>query len=159
MKNIILTFLISLITIPGFGQVRSFIDFKKYEVVDSLPLERITIHFNKEVDDDNLISLGDGDYLAPLPHNDKMIILTNKERTKAVVLYNSYCFGRHLEFDIQENERRIVLYHKDNNLYCGYIYDKAGKVCKYFESKKEFNRFMKHRIFKLRLNDNRRKTN
>lgn len=125
--------------------------YAQFEVVDSLPLERIMIHFNKEIDDEKLISLGEGDYMAPVPHKDNMIIRTNSDRTKAVVLYNSYCFGRHLVFDVQENDRRLILYHKDNNLYCGYIYDKKFKVCKYFESRKEYNRFIRNKFFRPNL--------
>ena len=90
--------------------------------------------------------------MAPLPHNDNLVIKTNKDRTKAIVLYNSYCFGRHLEFEVQENDRRIVLYNQDDKGYCGYIYDKYYKVAKYFESKKEFNRFMRRPLF-MRTNN------
>lgn len=147
MKRIILLLLMTLCMSVCFGQ-RSFRDYlNQYEVVDSLPLERISIHFNKEVDNEDFINMGDGDYLAPLPHKDKMIIKTNSDKTKAVVLYNSYCFGRHLEFNVEENERRMILWFKDKNLYCGYIYDKTYKVCKYFESKREFKRFTRRPIF------------
>ena len=115
--------------------------FAQYEKLDSLPLERIMIHFDKEIDDEKFISLGDGDYLVNVPHKDRMLIRTNSDRTKAIVIYNSYCFGRHLPFNIEENEKRIVLWYKDNRTYCGYIYDKEFKVCKYFESKKQFKRY------------------
>lgn len=159
MKKFILTFLFALIATLGFSQpnhvrhdFRPNIDLSQYSVVDSLPLERITIYFEKEIDDDRLISLGSGYYMAPLPHNDNLVIKTNKDRTKAIVLYNSYCFGRHLEFEVQENDRRIVLYNQDDKGYCGYIYDKYYKVAKYFESKKEFNRFMRRPLF-MRTNN------
>lgn len=154
MKKIILTILFALIATFSFSQpnyvqhhFRPEINLSQYNVVDSLPLERITIHFDKEIDDERFISLGSGDYMAPLPHNDKIIIKTNEDRTKAIVLYNSYCFGRHLEFDIQENEKRIVLYNQNDKGFCGYIYDKKYKVAKYFESKKEYKHFMKRPLF------------
>ena len=152
MKKFILTLVFVFITTLSFAQAPhmhhfNHIDLNKYEVVDSLPLERITIHVNKEIDGENIIDLGGGEYLAPIPHKDNIIIRTNTDRTKAIVLYNSYCFGRHLEFDIQENERRIVLYKQSSNGYCGYIYDKYYKVAKYFESKKEYKRFMKIPMF------------
>lgn len=154
MKKFILTFIFVLISSISFAQMpsmnrtfRNQIDFKKYEVVDSLPLDYIWIHFNKEIDDENLIDCGEGYYLAPLPHKDKMIIKYNNDKTKAIILYNSYAFGHHFEFDIQENERRIVFYYQDKKFYCGYIYDKEFKVCKYFESKKEFKRFNNPRFF------------
>lgn len=129
---------------PRFNRT---LDFNKYEIVDSLPLERIMIHFNKEIDNDDFINLGSGDYLAPVPHKDKFVIRFNNDKSKAIVVHNSYAFGRHYEFDVQENDRRIVLYYKDKNVYCGYVYDKVAKCCKYFESKKEFNRFMRHPFF------------
>jgi len=111
------------------------IDFNEYCVVDSLPLERITIYSPYDYNGDEVIQLGNGEYLIEMPHKDKMIIRTNKERTKAIVLYNSYCFGRHKEFNIKENDKRFVLWYLDDNeLYCGYTYDKKYKVCKYFES-------------------------
>lgn len=153
MKRFILSLVFVFITTFGFSQTHTILphfdrpDLSQYEVVDSLPLERIMIHFDKEIDNDDFISLGSGDYMAPIPHKDKIVIKTNTDRTKAIVLYNSYCFGRHLEFNVKENEKRTVLWFQDKNLYCGYIYDKTYKVCKYFESKKEFNRFMKRPIF------------
>ena len=152
MKRLIFTFLLSFVTLFSFGQFNprhfSSIDFTKYEVVDSLPLERILIHFNKEIDDnENMISLGGGDYMAIAPYKDKMIIKTTPDRSKAIILYNSYVFGRHFEFNIEENERRIVFWYDDKRIYCGYIYDKEFKICKYFESKKEFKRFMRKPFF------------
>jgi len=152
MKKIILTLVFVFIATLSFAQpplMNHFnkVDFSKYEVVDSLPLERITVHFNNEVDNEDFIYLGDKDYMAPLPHKDKMIIKTTSDKSKAIVIYNSYCFGRHLEFNVEENERRIVLWFKDKNLYCGYIYDKTFKVATYFESKKEFKRFIRRPIF------------
>ena len=113
----------------------------QYEKLDSLPLERIYIHFNNEYNGESAISLGDGDYLVNIPHKDRMLILTNSNRTKAIVIYNSYCFGRHLEFNIEENIKRLILWYKDKHTYCGYIYDKEFKVCKYFESRKQFKRY------------------
>lgn len=154
MKKLV-TFILLFITVncysqPFFGE--HIIDIKQYNILDSLPLERMMIHFNKEIDNKDFITLGDGDYLAPLPHKDKMLIKLNEDKTKGIVVYNSYCFGRHYEFDIQDNERRLILYYKDKNIYCGYIYDKEFKVCKYFESRKEFNHFIRHNFFRRRHN-------
>lgn len=150
MKQLFLTFLFCLFTTFSFGQVpqmnhrfRPNVDLSKYEVVDSLPIERIMIHFEKEIDDDRLIDLGGGYYMAPVPHNDNMIIRTTTDGKKGIIVYNSYSFGRHFEFNIENTERRMVLWYEDKNVYCGYIYDKKYKVCKYFESKKEFKRFMR----------------
>ena len=154
MKKTFLTFVLMMFAVIGFAQPNMMRpgfgprpDFSKYNVVDSLPLERIMIHFNKEMDNEDFIELGDGDYLAPLPHKDKFVVRFNADKTKAIVVHNSYAFGRHYEFDVQDNERRLILYYKDRNVYCGYVYDKLARVCKYFESKKEFNRFMRHPLF------------
>ena len=160
MKKFIFMTLLMLFSITCFGQfnmpnrVKQFINEKDYELVDSLPLEHIMIHFNKEIDNENFIKLGEGDYLAPLPHNDNFVVKYNADKTKAIVIRNSYAFGRHFEFDIQNNERRTIFYYQDKNIYCGYVYDKEFKVCKYFESKKEFKRFIKHRLFDPRFSAN-----
>lgn len=157
MKRFILSLVFVLVASFGFAQAprMSFmnrVDFNKYEVVDSLPIERIMIHFDKEIDDENLISLGSGDYMATVPHKDNMIIRTTTDKTKAIVVHNSYAFGRHFEFNVEDNERRTVLWYEDKGIYCGYIYDKKYKVCKYFESKKEFNRFMRRPFFNKNFN-------
>lgn len=152
MKKYILTLIFAFIATFGFAQgphMHHFkdIDFGKYEVVDSLPIERIMIHFEKEIDDENLIYLGNNDYMAPVPHKDNMIIRTTQDKTKAIIVYNSYNFGRHFEFNIEDSDRRTIYWYKDKNIYCGYIYDKKYKICKYFESKKEFRRFVRRPIF------------
>lgn len=150
MKKFIFTFIFAFIAICSFGQQRPpmprmpHFDFKKYEVLDSLPIERIMVSFDKEVDDSTLISQGGGYYMAPAPHNDRMIIRRTQDNTKAIVLYNSYAFGRHFEFNVKENDRRLVLWYDDNHIFCGYAYDKKYKVAKYFESRKEFKHFMRH---------------
>lgn len=131
LKSLILLLFLST---PCFGQ-NFFNSPKKYENIDSLSLERITIYSSFDYDDDKIINMGDGEYLIELPHKDKIIIATDKDREKAIILYNSYCFGRHKEFFIKENEKRLILWYKDSHIYCGYIYDKIFKVCKYFESK------------------------
>ena len=157
MKRFILSLVFVLVASFGFAQAprMSFmdrVDFNKYEVVDSLPIERIMIYFEKEIDDENLIDLGGGYYMAPVPHNDKMIIRTTTDKTKAIVVHNSYAWGRHFEFNVEDNERRTVLWYEGKGIYCGYIYDKKYKVCKYFESKKEFKRFMKRPFFNRNFN-------
>ena len=157
-KRLILSLVFVFVTTFSFGQAPRMnfmhrIDFSKYEVVDSLPLERIMIHFDREIDDENFISLGEGDYMAPVPHKDNMIIKTTTDRSKAIVIHNSYAFGRHFEFNVEDNERRTVLWYEDKGVYCGYIYDKKYKVCKYFESRKEFKRFMRRSFFNKNLNN------
>ena len=158
MKRFILSLVFVFITTFGFSQTHTILphfdrpDLSQYEVVDSLPLERIMIHFDKEIDDENFISLGDGDYMAPVPHKDNMIIKITSDKSKAIILHNSYAFGRHFEFNVEDNERRIILWYEDKGIYCGYVYDKKYKVCKYFESRKEFKRFNNPRFFRLQFN-------
>ena len=157
-KRFILSFIFVLFVTFSFGQIPNgrFIprfDLTKYEVVDSLPIEHIMIHFDKEIDDENFISLGDGDYMAPVPHKDNMIIKATSDKSKAIVIHNSYAFGRHFEFNVEDNERRTILWYEDKGIYCGYIYDKTYKVCKYFESRKEFRRFMRRPFFNRNLNN------
>ena len=148
MKKYIFTILFALIATVSFAQTSNYhpkhfrmphVDLSEYCVIDSLPLERITIYSPYDYEEDkDVIKLGEGEYLIEMPHKDKMIIRTNKERTKAIVVYNSYCFGRHLEFNIKENEKRLVLwYMKDEKIYV-YAYDKIKKVCKYSETREEF---------------------
>lgn len=145
MKRILTTFVVVLVTTLAFTQMSmhhprhfrmSHVDLNEYCVVDSLPLERITIYSPFDYEEgEEVIQLGTGEYLIEMPHKDKMVIRTNKERTKAIVVYNSYCFGRHKEFNIKETDKRLVLWYLDDDeLYCGYAYDKSYKVCKYFES-------------------------
>jgi hypothetical protein len=111
------------------------IDRMEYCMIDSLPLERITIYSPYDYsEEDGVIKLGESTYLMEMPFSDKMIVAYNKDRTKCIILYNSYAFGRHKEFNVKETDKRIVLWYQDDDLYCGYAYDKKYKVCKYFEN-------------------------
>jgi len=127
------------ITTICYGQnrkyFREYIDLSKYEIVDSLPLERMFIYSPFDYESDKVIPTGDGTYLIEMPHKDKMIIRKNSDNTKAIVVYNSFIFGRHKEFNIEDSDRRLILWYEDEYVYCGYIYDKQYKVCKYFEQR------------------------
>lgn len=134
--RIILIGLFSLISSISYGQhFMNYLDISKYVITDSLTLERINIYSPFDYESDKVINAGNGDYLIEMPHKDKMIIKMTKDRKKAIVVYNSIIFGRHKEFNIKDNERRLVLWYEDDHIYCGYIYDKIYKVCKYFESR------------------------
>lgn len=140
MKYIFLILFTLLGIIPSNAQRHHFkhkIDISKYEVVDSLPLERINIYSPFDYEGDKIINSGDGFYLIELPHKDNMIIRKTKDNKKAIVIYNSIVFGRHKEFNIKDNKKRLILWYEDDFIYCGYIYDKYYKVCKYFESNYE----------------------
>ena len=138
MKKLI-TLILLFTSITCFGQnrkyFREYIDLSKYEIVDSLPLERIFIYSPFDYESDKVISTGDGTYLIEMPHKDKMIIRKTKDNNKAIVVYNSFIFGRHKEFNIEDSDRRLVLWYEDDDIYCGYVYDKQYKVAKYFESR------------------------
>ena len=112
------------------------IDMKQYEVVDSLPLERMDIFNPYDYDSEWVLQVTEGHYVIDMPHKDKMIIRLNKDRSKAIVVYNSFVFGRHKEFNVKETDRRFVLWYEDDDIYCGYAYDKLIKCCKYFETRK-----------------------
>ena len=155
-KSILITALFAFIATFTFAQPKNpFIDFSKYEKADSFLLEKVYVHLPVEFEDgkqpQNSTALGSGYYLFELPHAQIMTIKTNGDRTKAVVTYKSlvvggrfeYPIGGRYEYNIEENDRRIVLWYKDDRTYCGYIYDKLIKVCKCFEERKEYKYFMR----------------
>lgn len=120
------------------------VNFSKYEKVDSLPLERIYVHTNTEdIEDENAVSLGGGDYMFKLPFENWLVIKTNAERTTAIV--TSFALGmRFMEYNVEENDRRLILWYKDSRRYCGLIYDKEFKVCQYFtETPRNFRRMLR----------------
>lgn len=128
MRKIILTTLFaifamtSMVAQPRMARPMHF--NKVYTIIDSLVLEKIPTPFPTE----------DDDYLMELPRNGKMVIAYNEDKTKAIVLRNGYTHGRHMQFDVEDNKARLVLYYMDKTIFCGYIYDKASKACKYFEA-------------------------
>ena len=138
MKKLFLTMFFAIIAVAMFAQPRFFpgqnahVRFNTmYTVIDSLTLEQIPTPFPTE----------DNDYLMELPHAGKMIIAYNADRTKAKVLFNGTPIKRHhsvinhfMEYDVKDSDARLILYHKDDFMFCGYIYDKTVKACKYFEA-------------------------
>jgi len=157
-KSILFTVLFAFIATVAMAQprmVHPFIDFSKYEKLDTLPLEMISVHFPTEIENENIakngVSLGGGDYMFPTRHSDNIIIKTNADRTKAIIVFKSIVVGGRFElpiggryeYTIEENDRRLILYYKDNRTYCGYIYDKKFKICQCFEEKKAYKRFMR----------------
>ena len=79
----------------------------------------------------------------------KMIIAYNQDRSKAIILRNSYVLGKHFEFEVKEEPNRLILWYKDNHIYCGYIYDKRIKSCDYFEAinNRDKNRLLRRMPF------------
>ena len=128
-----------------------------------LPLEMISVELPKGLEPPaESIELGDGIYLLKMPEKHSMVILKLGESGKeAVVVQSSFFISRffvnpgiylrgprneYLRFNIEENDKRLVLWHKDDRIYCGYIYDKQYKVCQYFEKReKEWKRMIGRR--------------
>ena len=132
-------------------------DMSVYVTEDSLILERIQTYVPdsnliqhvqerspNKLKENQIIQLGDNEYMFELPKKDKILIKYNKDKTKAIITNNSIIQGIGLhffEFNIKENERRQTFYYDDNNILCGLIYDKYYKVAKYFRyEKKEIGR-------------------
>lgn len=126
--KIISSILLFLCSIGCFAQQR-------YIEIDSLILEKMYMDKSKE------------SYSIEAPG--KMIIAYNQDRSKAIILRNSYVFGKHFEFEVKEEPNRLILWYKDNHIYCGYIYDKRIKSCDYFEaiSKSDKNKLLRRMPF------------
>lgn len=106
----------------GFGIKKHFKNV--YTKVCVLTLENAPTPFPRE----------GSESLIELPKESKFVIAFNADSTKAIVLNGGYMFGMHKEFSVKNNEARLVLFHKDKHVYCGYIYDKKAKAGKYFEA-------------------------
>lgn len=144
MRKLLFTLVLTSMSSWAFSQptmARHTIDFSLYEKTDTLPLEMVYFKAKEGIDGDGVIDLGSGYYMAKMPHKDNFIIKTNANRTKAIVVYNSFVFGSHREFTVKEDERRITLY--TEKPYCGYVYDKKLKVCHYYTSRKHYKAFMR----------------
>ena len=95
----------------------------------------------------------DGDYLFELPKACKIVIAYNVDSTKAIVRYTTgFQFIPHRVYNVKDDERRLVLWYKDDHVYCGYVYDKRFKAGQYYEAFNEEERekiisrlpFMRH---------------
>ena len=150
MKKILLMLVVLLIGISVTAQERV-----------ELPLEMISVNLPSGLEPPaESIDLGEGSYLLKMPEKHSMVIL-RWEDGGAIVLHSSFFISRfftnperyfrgprhdHLRYEVMENDRRLVLWHKDDRIYCGYIYDKYYKVCQYFEKReKEWKRMIGRR--------------
>ena len=95
-----------------------------YTNIDSIVLEAIPAIVQEE----------GSDYLIQLPHKSKLIVAYNADKTKAIVLRSGFIYMRHYEYNVKDNDVRLVLWYKDEHVYCGYIYDKSSKAGNYFEA-------------------------
>lgn len=151
MKKILLMFAALLIGMTVTAQER-----------EELPLEMITVTLPEGLEPPaESIDMGSGIYLLKMPEKHSMVILRLSEEGKAIVLHESFFISRyfveptkyfrgprhnHYKYNIEENDRRLVLWYKDDRIYCGYTYDKKYKVCQYFEKReKEWKRMWRKR--------------
>lgn len=128
-KSILITVLFAFIATVAMAQPQ----MTKFKNVVSLPIENAYWHSDREIKLDDIQDLGDGDYSLPI--KDSLVIRTNDERTKAMI--NNAPFGFRIIYNVQEDERRIVLWYDDDRIYCGYVYDKKIKACQRFGKTKE----------------------
>lgn len=172
MRKIKFLVVLMLFSVNCFGQfmfpkhVRQFVDEKKYELLDSLPIERLQTyvpdsnliqhiqeHTGNKLQKNQIIQLGAYEYMFELPTSEKIVLRYNKDKTKAVIIDTSntlHGFGLHFfEFNVKDNDRRQTFYYDDENILCGFAYDKQYKVAKYFSytkkeiGKRQFNRMRK----------------
>ena len=106
----------------GFGHRAHFKNV--YKNIETYVLDKAPVVYPRE----------DGSCLVELPRESKLVIAFNDDKTKAIVLDNGYMFGRRMEFTVKDDDKRLVLFFKDEHIYCGYIYDKEAKAGKYFEA-------------------------
>lgn len=106
-----------------------------YKQVDSILIE------NAALPSEN------GDYIVELPRESKLVIAYNAEHLKAIVLYSDYRFIKHMEYNVKDNDTRLILWYMDKgkHIYCGFIYDKKSKTARYFEA---INEAEKERLVK-----------
>jgi len=143
MKKIVLLFGVLLIGMTVKAQVERI----------ELPLEMISVELPSGLEPpEESIGLGGGIYLLKMPEKHSMVIIKVKGEDKAIVIHSSFFISRffvnpekyfrgprenYFKYNIEENDRRLVLWYKDNRIYCGYIYDKQYKVCQYFEKREK----------------------
>ncbi len=165
MKRFLFLILCSFCFSFTFAQSRFFnrFDMSQYVIEDSLILERFqtyvpdSIVFNHikivtRAEDNQIIQLGENEYMFRMPFKDKIILKYNEDHSKAIITNFSTIRGMGLhffEFTVKDNERRQVLYYDDDNVLCGIIYDKFYRVAKYFHhEKKDIGRRMFNRMRK-----------
>ena len=96
----------------------------------------------------------DGDYLIALPKAGNIVIAFNADSTKAIVRSTtSFVFIPHRVYTVKNDDRRLVLWYKDDVVYCGYVYDKKAKAGQYYEAfdEKEREKIMSRLPFMRRV--------
>lgn len=138
MRKFILSAVMCLFALTAFSQnpARHRMHFRHiYTVVDTLVLENFPTPYPTK----------DGDYLIELNRNHTFVVAYNKDHSKAIVL-QGYPWGKKMEFNVKNDEYRLILYYKDEYVYCAYIYDRRVKACQYVEA---INEREKEKLVKL----------
>jgi len=151
MKKLIFTLILAFVSLASFSQPKFNSPFKgvnlsEYVNTDSLKLEWTYAYVNKDIpQSDDVIPCGGGYYMFKLKQPRYFVIKTNEDKTKAVLegFHPMFLFR---EYNLFEDERSIVLWYKDDNLYCGYVYSKKEKAFDKFADRekkftKKFERF------------------
>lgn len=107
----------------------------KYTNVETITVENATVPTEN------------GDYLIELPVKSNLTIAYNAEHSQAIVLHSDYPFIKHMEYNVKDNDVRLVLWFMDKgkHVYCGFVYDKKSKTARYFEA---INEAEKERLVK-----------
>lgn len=125
MRKFILASIMCLFALTAFCQPRhERFHFKSvYTTIDTLVVQNAP----------SVSPTRDGDYLIPLPREHKLIIAYNNDHSKAIVLHG-YMWGKRMEFNVKYEGSRLILWYKDEHIYCGYIYESKLKACQYIEA-------------------------
>ena len=144
-KRIYFMLMLAFVSLVSFAQPKNSFPFEEYTNTDSLVLEWAWVNVGKEIPENEYVKdYGGGYYMFKLLHPRYIVIKTNDDRTKALI-DNLHPMHPSIEYNIFEDERSIVLWYEDNNLYCGFVYNKIVKACdKLTKRKKEFKREFKH---------------
>ena len=135
MKKILITSIMAIFSVIAASAQfnRHALFMGDFTTIDTLTLEQAPTPF----------PTSDNNYLITLPRESKMVIAYNSDKTKAKVLltgqimhrrWNRHMMNVFMEYDVEDNQARLILYHKDNRIFCGYIYDKKAKACQRFEA-------------------------
>ena len=149
-KRIYFLLVLALVSLVSFAQPKIGFPFGEYTKTDSIVLEWAWVNIQREIpENENVKNCGGGYYMFKLQHPRYIIVRTNEDRTKAFI-DNFHPMFLSREYNVFEDERSLVLWYEDDNIYCGFVYNKQAKACDRFAKRKkqfmkEFKRFFKPR--------------
>ena len=126
MKKFFLASIMCLFALTAFSQAprHGRFHFKNvYTIVDTLVIQNAP----------SVTPTKDGDYLITLPREHKLVIAYNNDHTKAIALHG-YPYAKRMEYNVKYEGTRLILWYKDEHIYCGYIYETKLKACQYVEA-------------------------